>query len=79
MLVVLEVLVVGGDFNAHIGGGEARNGVCGCFGLRESNEQGEELKNKRIEEKRIIDERKKNIRKVEEWKIMDRQKNEKKQ
>ena len=34
-----------GDFNAHIGGGEQRGGVCGRFGLRSSNEQGEELKN----------------------------------
>ena len=40
-----EVVVVGGDFNAHIGGGEQRSGVCGGFGLRRSNEQGEELKN----------------------------------
>ena len=36
---------MGGDFNAHIGGGEPRGGVCGGFGLRQSNEQGEELKN----------------------------------
>ena len=39
-----EVVIVGGDFNAHIGGGEAKRGVCGRFGLRSSNEQGEELK-----------------------------------
>ena len=35
-----DVLIIGGDYNAHIGGGEARAGVCGGFGLRESNEQG---------------------------------------
>ena len=35
-----KVLIVGGDFNAHIGQGEDRQGVCGRFGLRESNEQG---------------------------------------
>jgi hypothetical protein len=35
-----QILVVGGDFNSHIGGGEERPGVCGIFGLRESNPQG---------------------------------------
>ena len=39
-----EILVVGGDFNAHIGGGEdSRNGTCGKFGLRRTNQQGSEL------------------------------------
>ena len=38
-----EKLVIGGDFNAHIGGGEDRPGVCGIFGLRQSNHQGREL------------------------------------
>ena len=38
-----DVLVIGGDFNAHVGGGEDRRGVCGKFGLRESNEQGRVL------------------------------------
>ena len=38
-----EVLVVGGDFNAHVGGGNARRGVCGRFGLRASNPRGEQL------------------------------------
>ena len=34
-----ELLVVGGDWNAHVGGGERRRGTCGKFGLRRSNEQ----------------------------------------
>ena len=38
-----EIHVVGGDFNAHIGGKEERPGVCGKFGLRRSNEQGLDL------------------------------------
>ena len=38
-----EVLVIGGDYNAHIGGGEDRPGVCGRFGLRQSNHPGTEL------------------------------------
>ena len=38
-----ELLVVGGDFNAHVGGGERRKGVCGKFGMRESNQQGKRL------------------------------------
>ena len=38
-----HILVIGGDFNAHVGGGEDRRGVCGKFGLRESNEQGRNL------------------------------------
>ena len=35
-----EVLITGGDWNAHIGGGEERQRVCGKFGLRETNGQG---------------------------------------
>ena len=31
-----EVVVIGGDFNAHVGGGVRRGGVCGRFGLRAS-------------------------------------------
>ena len=38
-----EILLVGGDFNAHVGGGEERPGICGQFGIRESNYQGQEL------------------------------------
>ena len=38
-----EILVIGGDFNSHIGGGEERPRVCGKFGLRESNQQGSKL------------------------------------
>ena len=38
-----EILIIGGDFNAHVGGGEERPGVCGQFGLRVSNEQGKSL------------------------------------
>ena len=38
-----EILVVGGDFNAHVGEGERRRGVCGKFGLRRSNQQGRNL------------------------------------
>ncbi len=38
-----EILLVGGDFNAHVGGGEVRPGTCGQFGIRESNQQGREL------------------------------------
>ena len=37
-----DLLVVGGDFNAHVGGG-GRKGVSGRFGLRKSNRQGEDL------------------------------------
>ena len=32
-----DVLLIGGDFNAHVGGGEEQPGVCGRFGLRETN------------------------------------------
>ena len=38
-----QIVIVGGDFNAHVGGGEERDGVCGIFGIRESNEQGGKL------------------------------------
>ena len=38
-----EVLVIGGDFNAHVGGGTGRGGVCGRFGLRQSNAMGDSL------------------------------------
>ena len=38
-----DVLIVGGDFNAHVGADEDRPGVCGKFGLRGSNHQGRSL------------------------------------
>ena len=38
-----EILIIGGDFNAHIGGDEDRPGVCGKFGLCETNNQGRDL------------------------------------
>ena len=38
-----EILVVGGDVNAHVGSGSQRPGVCGRFGLRTSNAAGNEL------------------------------------
>lgn len=38
-----DVLLIGGDFNAHIGGDEQTPEVCGKFGLRSSNEKGREL------------------------------------
>ena len=38
-----EIAVIGGDFNAHIGGNEDIDGVNGRFGLRDSNNQGLEL------------------------------------
>ena len=38
-----ELVVVGGDFNAHVGGGSEKKGVSGKFGLRESNRQGRRL------------------------------------
>ena len=38
-----EVLIVGGDFNAHIGADEDRPGTCGKYGLRVSNHSGTEL------------------------------------
>ena len=40
-----EVVIVGGDHNAHIGGGEARSNTIGNHGLRESNKAGKDLKN----------------------------------
>ena len=38
-----DILVIGGDFNAHIGGGEDRPGICGRVGIRQSNQQGQDL------------------------------------
>ena len=38
-----DLLIIGGDFNAHVGGGEDRQGVCGKFGLRETNRMGTDL------------------------------------
>ena len=38
-----EVVIVGGDFNAHIGENEDRPGTCGKYGMRISNYQGSEL------------------------------------
>ncbi len=38
-----DVFIGGGDFNSHIGGGEAVEGVKGKFGLRESNNRGREM------------------------------------
>ena len=38
-----EILIVGGDFNAHIGSNEDRDGVCGIFGIRTTNRQGRDL------------------------------------
>ena len=38
-----NVVVIGGDFNAHVGGGNKRDKICSNFGLRKSNHQGEEL------------------------------------
>ena len=38
-----DILVVGGDVNAHAGGGSERPGVSGRFGLRTSNAAGEGL------------------------------------
>ena len=38
-----EILVIGGDFNAHVGRNEDREGVCGIFGIRTTNRQGAEL------------------------------------
>ena len=35
-----EILIVGGDFNAHIGSNEERDGVWGIFGIRKTNRQG---------------------------------------
>ena len=38
-----EIFIGGGDFNAHVGGGEEIEGTKGKFGLRESNERGREF------------------------------------
>ena len=38
-----EINVVGGDFNAHVGASGGRRGLCGKFGLRQSNWQGHKL------------------------------------
>ena len=38
-----DILIIGGDFNAHVGGGEERPGICGKFGLRTSNRMGTDL------------------------------------
>ena len=38
-----QIVVVGGDFNAHVGQGEDRLGVCGVFGLDQTNIQGRKL------------------------------------
>ena len=38
-----ELVIVGGDFNAHVGAGEERRGVCGKFGLRTSNQAGKDF------------------------------------
>ena len=38
-----DIVIIGGDFNAHIGSRETRPGICGQFGLRVSNRQGREL------------------------------------
>ena len=38
-----QIVIVGGDFNAHVGGGEDKPGVCNMFGIRQTNEQGRKL------------------------------------
>ena len=38
-----DILLIGGDFNAHVGADEQTTDVCGKFGLRGSNEKGREL------------------------------------
>ena len=38
-----DVVIVGGDYNAHVGSDEEKQGVCGKFGLRTSNEKGRQL------------------------------------
>ena len=38
-----EILIIGGDFNARIGGGEEGPGVCRKFDLRNANNQGSDL------------------------------------
>ncbi len=38
-----DIFIGGGDFNAHVRGGEETDGVKGKFGLRESNNRGRDL------------------------------------
>ena len=38
-----EIVILGGDFNAHIGGNNEIPGICGKYGLRTSNEKGSQL------------------------------------
>ena len=38
-----DIIIIGGDFNAQIGREENIPGICGKFGIRQSNEQGREL------------------------------------
>ena len=38
-----EIPVIGGDFNAHVGSDESKQGICGSHGLRSSNQQGRDL------------------------------------
>ena len=38
-----ERLLIGGDWNANVGRGSARNGVCGEFGVRRMNDAGRDL------------------------------------
>ena len=38
-----NIVMVGGDLNAHVGGNSEREDVCGKFGLRETNTQGQWL------------------------------------
>ena len=38
-----DILIIGGDFNAHIGRNEDREGICGIFGIRTTNHQGLDL------------------------------------
>ena len=40
-----EVLVVGGDHNAHVGSGSERHRVCGRYGIGNTNQAGEDLLN----------------------------------
>ena len=47
-----ETLIIGGDFNAHIGRGEDKP-MCGMFGLRESNRQGRKMV-ERMEENGLV-------------------------
>ena len=39
----VEINVIGGDFNAHVGASGGSRGLCGKFGLRQSNWQGDKL------------------------------------